>query len=73
MCRLQHDFGDTIPIVRKDSLVLVHERRRMHRDLWVRIIPKILATFCADGLVTKRCAFRGAGNDADVFYFPHAQ
>lgn len=42
------------------------EGMRMHRDFGVRIGAHELCAFHTDGLVTERCAFSGAGDDADV-------
>ncbi len=66
ICRGDHQLTHALPISAVDALHILGERVRVHRDLGMIVGTEKLRAFHADGSITKRRAFGGAGNNTNV-------
>ena len=66
ICGGEHQFAHALPVAAIKAFHVLGERVRVHRDLGMIVRAEKLRAFHADGPITKRCAFGGAGNNADV-------
>ena len=66
ICGGEHQLAHALPIAAVDAFHVIGERMRVHRDLGMSVRAEKLRAFHADGPITKRRAFGGAGNNTDV-------
>ena len=66
ICRGEHQLTYVLPIAAVDVFNVLGERVRLHRDLGMIVGAEKVRAFHADGSITKRRAFGGAGNNTNV-------
>src|SRR5262245_35753705 len=64
--RREHQFADAAPIRPIQTLHILGQGRRMHRNLGMAVAPEWRRRRQAYGPIAKGCALRRACNDADV-------
>ena len=64
--RIQHEVGDTLPVVAFNTFDIAGKRMGVHCDLRMSMRTEQLRALGADGAVAERSAFGGAAHNPDM-------